>query len=95
MKGTLRIRLPNFNIVSRIYQNQETFSTTSLSLFFPVFPLASDTCFSTIALGDGVIDIKGVCEVLKDADIASSTLDIVGAEDILKKSVKYLKENGL
>ena len=51
--------------------------------------------FSTIALGDGVIDIKGVCEVLKDADIASSTLEIIGSEDILKKSVKYLKDNGL
>jgi inosose dehydratase len=51
--------------------------------------------FSTIALGDGVIDIKGVCQVLKDADIASSTLEIIGSEDILKKSVKYLKANGL
>lgn len=51
--------------------------------------------FSTIAIGDGVIDIKGVCEVLKDADIPSSTLEIVGSEDILKKSVKYLKANGL
>ena len=46
--------------------------------------------FSTIALGDGVIDIKGVCEVLKDCDIASSTLEIVGEEDILKRSVSYL-----
>ena len=51
--------------------------------------------FSTIALGDGVIDIKGVCEILKDADIPSSTLEIIGSEDILKKSVKYLKDNGL
>ena len=51
--------------------------------------------FSTIAVGDGVIDIKGVCEVLKDAEIKSSTLEIIGSEDILKKSVKYLKENGL
>ena len=51
--------------------------------------------FSTIALGDGVIDIKDVCEVLKDADIPSSTLEIIGSEDILKKSVKYLKNNGL
>ena len=51
--------------------------------------------FSTIALGDGVIDIKGVCEVLKDADIPSSTLEIIGSEDILKKSVKYLKDNGM
>jgi inosose dehydratase len=51
--------------------------------------------FSTIAIGDGIIDIKGVCDVLRDADIQSSTLEIIGSEDILKKSVKYLKENGL
>jgi inosose dehydratase len=51
--------------------------------------------FSTIALGDGVIDIKGVCEVLKDTDIASSTLEIIGTEDILKKSVEYLRAQGL
>jgi inosose dehydratase len=51
--------------------------------------------FSTIAMGDGVIDIKGVCEVLKDADIASSTLEIVGSEDILKKSVTFLKSQGM
>ena len=51
--------------------------------------------FSTIAIGDGVIDIKGVCDILKDADIDSSTLEIIGSEDILKKSVKYLKENGI
>ena len=29
------------------------------------------------------------------ADIPSSTLEIIGSEDILKKSVKYLKDNGL
>jgi inosose dehydratase len=51
--------------------------------------------FSTIALGDGVIDIQGVCEVLKDAKIESSTLEIIGAEEILKKSVEYLRSNGL
>jgi inosose dehydratase len=51
--------------------------------------------FSTIALGDGVVDIKGVCEVLKDTDIESCTLEIIGSEDILKKSVDYLKECGL
>jgi inosose dehydratase len=51
--------------------------------------------FSTIALGDGVIDLKGVCEVLRDADIQSSTLEIVGSEDVLKRSVAYLRENGL
>ena len=51
--------------------------------------------FSTIALGDGVIDVKGVCDVLKDCDIASSTLEIVGDEDILKRSVSYLHECGI
>jgi len=51
--------------------------------------------FSTIALGDGVIDIKGVCDVLKEADINSSTLEIIGSEDILKKSVQYLRQCGL
>ncbi len=51
--------------------------------------------FSTIALGDGVIDIRGVCDVLRDAPIASSTLEIIGAEDILKKSVAYLRANGM
>jgi len=51
--------------------------------------------FSTIALGDGVIDIKGVCDVLKDAGIASSTLEIIGSEDILKQSKDYLRACGL
>jgi inosose dehydratase len=51
--------------------------------------------FSTIALGDGVVDIKGVCEVLKDCDIDSSTLEIVGDERILKRSVSYLRECGM
>lgn len=51
--------------------------------------------FSTIALGDGVIDIKGVCDVLKDADVDSSTLEIIGTEEILTKSAAYLKSCGL
>ncbi|MFV1964819.1 MAG: sugar phosphate isomerase/epimerase family protein [Pirellulaceae bacterium] len=51
--------------------------------------------FSTIALGDGVIDIAGVCKVLKDADVNSSTLEIMGSEEILKKSVRYLRSQGL
>ena len=51
--------------------------------------------FSTIALGDGVIDIKGVCEVLKDSDIESCTLEIIGSQDILKKSAEYLRQCGL
>jgi inosose dehydratase len=46
-------------------------------------------------LGDGVIDVKGVCEVLKDAGIESSTLEIIGSEDILKKSVEFLQANGM
>ncbi len=51
--------------------------------------------FSTIALGEGVIDIKGVCEVLKGADIASSTLEIIGTDDVLKRSRDYLQACGL
>ncbi len=51
--------------------------------------------FSTIALGDGVIDVAGVCRVLKDGPVASSTLEIVGSEDILLKSVEFLKAQGL
>ena len=51
--------------------------------------------FSTIAMGDGVIDIKGVCDVLKDANINSSTLEIIGDPVILKKSADYLKSCGM
>jgi inosose dehydratase len=51
--------------------------------------------FSTIAMGDGIIDIKGVCEVLKDAKIEASTLEIVGDPGIFEKSVKYLKSCGI
>ena len=51
--------------------------------------------FSTIALGDGVIDIAGVCDVLKDANVRSSTLEIIGSEDILKRSASYLRSQGL
>ncbi|EMI46456.1 sugar phosphate isomerase/epimerase family protein [Rhodopirellula sp. SWK7] len=51
--------------------------------------------FSTIALGEGVIDIKGVCDVLKNCSIESSTLEIVGDEDVLKQSVSYLRNCGL
>ena len=51
--------------------------------------------FSTIALGQGVIDLRGVCEILKDAGIESSTLEIIGSEDILKQSVEFLRANGL
>ncbi len=51
--------------------------------------------FSNIALGDGVIDIAGVCEVMKDAGVESSTLEIIGADEILIKSAAYLKSQGL
>jgi inosose dehydratase len=52
--------------------------------------------FSTIALGDGVIDIKGVVEVLKDRkEIHASTLEIGGTPEMLQKSVAYLKSCGL
>jgi len=51
--------------------------------------------FSTIALGDGVIDIKGVCDVLKDAGIVNSTLEIIGDPAILKRSREYLQECGI
>lgn len=51
--------------------------------------------FSTIAVGDGVIDIKGVCDVLKDAGIETSTLEIVGGADVLLKSVDYLRSCGM
>lgn len=45
--------------------------------------------FSTIALGDGVIDIAGVYSVLRDAGIAHSTLEICG-DDNLVRSAAYL-----
>lgn len=51
--------------------------------------------FSTIALGDGVIDIKGVCDVLKDCQIETSTLEIMGEPDIYKRSKDYLRECGM
>jgi inosose dehydratase len=51
--------------------------------------------FSTIAVGDGVIDIKGVCGVLKGANIDSSTLEIVGSAETLQKSKKYLQACGM
>jgi inosose dehydratase len=51
--------------------------------------------FSTIAMGDGVIDIKGVCAVLKDAKIETSTLEIVGDPSIYHKSVDFLRTCGM
>ena len=52
--------------------------------------------FSTIALGEGVIDIAGVVDVLKDRkEIHASTLEIGGTAEILQQSVKYLRSCGL
>ncbi len=51
--------------------------------------------FSTIALGDGVIDLRGVCAALKGANIETSTLEIVGTEDVLRRSVNFLKSVGV
>lgn len=51
--------------------------------------------FSNIALGEGVIDIKGVCDVLRDAGIASSTLEIIGDAAMLKRSKAYLEACGM
>ncbi len=51
--------------------------------------------FSTIAVGDGVIDIKGVCDILKDKGIEMSTLEVVGTPEMLKKSVDFLRSCGM
>ncbi len=51
--------------------------------------------FSTIALGEGVIDVAGVCQVLKDAGIEASTFEIIGDEDTLKKSHQFLIDQGI
>jgi inosose dehydratase len=52
--------------------------------------------FSTIALGEGVIDVKGVAQVLADRkEIHASTLEIGGSAEVLKKSVAYLRSCGL
>jgi inosose dehydratase len=47
--------------------------------------------FSPIALGDGVIDIASVYEILRDVEY--STLE-VGGDDNVKKSYEYLKSLG-
>jgi inosose dehydratase len=50
--------------------------------------------FGPVALGEGVIDIAGVFEVLKDAPhVEYSTLE-VGGDDNLLKSYEYLKSLG-
>jgi inosose dehydratase len=49
--------------------------------------------FSPIALGEGVIDIAGVYEVLKDSPAEFSTLE-VGGDDNMLNSYAYLKSLG-
>ena len=49
--------------------------------------------FSPIALGQGVIDIAGVFDVLKDGQAEYSTLE-VGGDDNMLQSYAYLKELG-
>jgi inosose dehydratase len=49
--------------------------------------------FGDVALGDGVIDIAGVYNVLKDGKAAYSTLE-VGGEPNMLKSYAYLKQLG-
>ena len=56
---------------------------------------AFGTGFSNIAVGDGLVDIKGVCDVLKDAKIESSTLEIIAPKEVLLKSVSYLRACGV
>ncbi|MEI6100522.1 MAG: sugar phosphate isomerase/epimerase family protein [Eubacteriales bacterium] len=52
--------------------------------------------FSTIAVGKGVIDIKGVVDVLKDRkEIHYSTLEVAGSAAVLQESVAYLRSCGL
>jgi inosose dehydratase len=50
--------------------------------------------FSDIALGDGVIDIAGVFEVMRDSLVSHSTLEIIGEESVLQRSYQYLKKLG-
>ncbi len=52
--------------------------------------------FSTIPVGKGVIDIKGVVDVLKDRkEIHSSTLEVAGSAEVLQESVRFLRSCGL
>jgi inosose dehydratase len=50
--------------------------------------------FGPIALGEGVIDIAGVYEVLKDSPTEYTTLEVGGDDNVLK-SYEYLKGLGL
>lgn len=49
--------------------------------------------FAPIALGEGVIDISGIYEVLKDGPAEYSTLE-VGGDDNMLKSYEYLQSLG-
>ncbi|MFN2137865.1 MAG: sugar phosphate isomerase/epimerase family protein [Candidatus Promineifilaceae bacterium] len=49
--------------------------------------------FGPIALGEGVIDVAGVYDVLKDGNAEYSTLEVGGDENMLK-SYDYLKSLG-
>ncbi|NDJ74862.1 MAG: sugar phosphate isomerase/epimerase [Chloroflexi bacterium] len=49
--------------------------------------------FGPIALGEGVIDIAGVFDVLKDGAVEYTTLEVGGDENMLK-SYEYLKSLG-
>jgi inosose dehydratase len=50
--------------------------------------------FSDIELGTGVIDIKGVIEVLRDSPlIHDSTLEITGSPQLLAASAAYVKKH--
>lgn len=49
--------------------------------------------FGPIALGEGVIDVAGVFEVLKDGAAEYSILEVGGDENLLK-SYAYLKSLG-
>jgi len=49
--------------------------------------------FGPIALGEGVIDIAGVYEVVKDSPVEYSTLE-VGGDDNMLKSYAYLRTLG-
>ena len=50
--------------------------------------------FSTIELGTGVINIKGVIEVLRDSQlIHNSTLEIAGTPELLRASADFVKKH--
>jgi inosose dehydratase len=50
--------------------------------------------FGPIPLGEGVIDVKGVYEVLKDGEAEYTTLEVGGDENVLA-SMKYLESLGV